>query len=156
MSRTSASFTKYYLGIWGKTLSEAVGPSPCRGERTCVSLWSWERCLRGMKALAGLTKQISSTGRDQTKMGPTGLSRGKMAPPPLDSPCLSRGLNITQKKLKESWMVYWPGTPWALKEQVLRPKPWVWWWWWWWLSETTKESIPVKIGSIFPSIVKLN
>jgi hypothetical protein len=27
-----------------------------------------------------------------------------------------------------------PRTPWALNEQVLRPKPWScsWWWWWWW------------------------
>jgi hypothetical protein len=40
----------------------------------CASLWSWERCMRGPKPLAGLTKHTGSKGRDQTKVGPTSLT----------------------------------------------------------------------------------
>jgi hypothetical protein len=167
-------------------LSEVVGPLPCRGERACASLWSWEQYLQRLKPLAGLTKQIRSMGRDQIKMGPTSLSRGGTPTTGLalrKVGSLSRGLNTTQNKLKESRMepknndhyngkrymtdrsrlprlafqyqprgwrdrgrprARWkdpafnittkiedPGTPWASKEHVLRPKPWpcsLWWW----------------------------
>jgi hypothetical protein len=72
------------ISVWRVPL-RAVGPLPCRGERACVSLWSWERYLWGLKPLACLTKHIRPKGRQQTKMGPNRLSRSiRWQPPPLD------------------------------------------------------------------------
>jgi hypothetical protein len=41
-----------------------------------------------------------------------------------------------------------PITPWALKEQVLRPKPslcWWWWWWWWWHDFSVNNTVTTVI-----------